>query len=228
MRVERSMVTDQQAGTGADHSPPALPRVTAFVTRERGPERELLIVRPATTKPHLPQMTVGLDEAPSEAAIRLIQELADSLAVTLRRRFGVIGEALQPDTRLLLRPTLLRTAPSEEATIMRFTLERGMRVRLTEMRGDFTRVVYEEYALHENELAIATRRAGWVHAGVLARQVEYHLFHLVVPPPRSDGSTAKLRPPGAPQPMWVPLYRVPTLSRTHAHWLEHIRPFLSE
>jgi hypothetical protein len=201
---------------------PALPCVTTFITRDRGSERELLVLRPLTARPRLPDGTVGADERPEDAALRVGQQYAPAHTLTLGSRLARLLQTLTDQEYAMLRPAMLRTAPLQDATMMRFTLERGMRVRMTATDIDFVRVVYEEYALHENELAIATRRAGWVPARSVTDQLEHHLFHLRSPDNRDDWSVSV-----RDTMVWIPLTAVSGLDSDHDIWLERARAFLS-
>jgi hypothetical protein len=205
--------------------PAALPYATVFITRDSGLERELLVLRPLTARPRLPDGTVGAEERPEDAALRIAGAYCAVDRLKLGTRLARLQQTLADHEYVMLRPAMLRTAPIQDATMMRFTLERGMRVRMTATETDFVRVVYEEYALHENELAIATRRAGWVPTRSVTDQLEHHLFHL-----RSSDASADVltlpRDPTAPQPVWIPLSGVSGLDYEHDAWLQRARPFL--
>jgi hypothetical protein len=205
---------------------PALPCVTVFITRDRVSERELLVLRPLTGRPRLPDGAVNTDERPEDAALRVGRQYASTDALVLGSRLARLMQMLTDQEYAMLRPAMLRTAPLQDATMMRFTLERGMRVRMTAAEVDFVRVVYEEYALHENELAIATRRAGWVPAKSVTNQLEHHLFHLRLADNRDDWSES-VRDTMLPQAVWMLLSAVSGLDSQHDIWLERARAFLS-
>ena len=213
------MTTEFGTPPPGEDFPPLLPRVAAIVTRVRGAERDLLLVRAGTTAPQFPDATVALNETPADAVMRLPLALLGQEVARLERRIAVVRETLADNTRAVVRPTLLRTGPSHEATLMRFPLDRGMRVKVTEWQDEFARVAYEEYTFHENELAIASRRAGWLTVDVLAAQIEHHLFHL---------STTEHAPtPVDKSAVWLPLAHATGLMPLHAHWLERARTLLT-
>ena len=211
------MTTEFNKEYTTDELPPLLPRVTAFITRDSGSERELLIIRPTAVAPQLPDATVDMHETPVATVMRL-QKTVLRAPARLERRIAVVRETLGENVRAVVRPTLLRTGPSHEATLMRFPLERGMHVKVAEWRDEFARVAYEEYSFHEDELAIATRRAGWLPVGLLAAQIEHHLFHL------SAGETASAAETSA---VWTPLSRANGLTPAHERWLERVRTLLA-
>lgn len=219
------MMTDDALQAGAE--PLTLARVVVFVLRERGDDRELLIVRHATAHSQLPNITVGLDEPEDAAALRVARDWTSFEVVALRRRLAIFQQTLPADEWIVVRPLLLRTAPNPDATMMRFVLERGMPVRVTDARGDYVRVVYEEAAMEDEELSISTRRAGWASAGSLANQVDYHLYELRAPTPSSNLIMPKMHPPSAGVADWVSLSRVPSLERQHEEWLIQVMPFLN-
>lgn len=222
------MMTDQDIRqTHLQHA--ALACVTIFVLREHNAERELLVLRQPSARPRLPDDTVGADETPEAAALRLAHNYASPLAI-LRRPLARLSQMLPGDERAVLRPVMPLTAPNIDSTLMRFTLQRGMRVRLTGQEDSYARIVYEEYALHENELAIATRRAGWVAESALTDQIEHHIFYLRAPAPVSptDTQTAEYHAVSEPNPVWTPLASLSGLVYEHEEWLERARPFLMQ
>lgn len=200
----------------------ALPRVAVFVTHERERDTQLLLRLHGDAGAHLPDADVHLYEAPVDAAMRLAKTLTPATDIRLVRRIALVKERLPHDTRIMLRPVFLRTGPSFEATLMRFTMERGLRVRMMESQGEFVRISYEEYAHRDPELAIATWRAGWVTADALAAQIEHHLFLFSAGSAgaRDDGAHASRL-------TWASLTRLPALSGIHAQWLERVRPLLA-
>jgi hypothetical protein len=214
-KASRTM-SDPIAASSPGGQSPILVKVTTFITRDRG-EREILVLRPANNGAQLPAMPVAPDTTPETAALQVVAEKSGQAEAVMQRRLGVIVYQLEGDQYAIRRPVLLRTTPQPDATLMRFTLERGMMVRLMEMSETFARVVYEEYALNDNELAIATRRAGWVNADALTKTVEHHLFHFSCP---SDSAT-----PSTPdtQAEWATLSRIPGLSREQENLLASVR-----
>lgn len=212
------MTTDLDAAHPRDELPPLLPRVAALVTRDGSGERQLLIVRQGAAAPQLPNLTVDAHETPAHAVMRLQRSLLGDSPVRLERRIAVVRETLPDNTRAIVRPTLLRTGPSHEATLMRFPMARGMRVKVMEWLDEFARVTYEEYTFHEQELAIATRRAGWLTVDLLASHIEHHLFHL-----HAEDHTLPVEPSAA----WASLMHVSGLNPLHARWLERVRTLLT-
>lgn len=214
-------MSDHEAET--IHSPVALSYVAVFITRDTETGREILLEHSAYALPRLPESVIKLGEQPEVAALRLASAVLGNEDVSIDSLLARLPVTLTGDERGVMRPSLLRAAPVDDATLMRFRLLRGMRVRVTGEYDDFTRVVYEEYALHENELAIATRRAGWVLDSVLTDQIEYFLFHL-----RAGDSSANPRMDIEAEtlPVWIPLEQASGLAPEHEAWLERARPYL--
>ncbi len=201
-----------------DDVPPVLPCVAAFVTRERMPDHELMILRPALALPRLPSATVDMDEFPADAVLRTVQSVVGEQPLRLERRLALVRETLPEGIGTILRHAALQTGPNYAATHMRFHLDRGMRVRITEIQEEFARVSFEEYAYARDGLTITTRRAGWLTVDVLASRVEHHLFHVSV------DAEATL-PSGA---VWLPLANASGLLPLHQHWLERARIRLTQ
>lgn len=198
---------------------PAIARVTLLTTRAYRREHDLLVVYPNGAPTQLPNVPLDAAQSPVDGASRLADSLLGPQSYTLKRRIAVVRQSLPPDIRILTRAGLLRTGPNHEATPLRFTLERGARVRVSDWQDDFARVVYEEFTYEANDLSIRTRRAGWVLADALGSYIEHHLFHLR--PAQTDG------PPVHPQAYWLPLAQVVGLLPLHQRWLERTRALLT-
>src|SRR6187549_737077 len=125
-------------------------KVTAFITRPGPQETELLVFQHPQAGVQLPAGTVEPGEAPEDAVLREVEEETGLSAVVLVGLLAVIPQAFAPDEYMLTEPMALRTAPSTDAPKMRFLLQRGLRVRIREKKGDFVRAIYEEYDMRDN------------------------------------------------------------------------------
>lgn len=156
----------------------ALQRLAVFVTRDIADRRSLLILKQHNASVfRVPAAFIDAPTALELAAIQLLKQQTGIDSPTLPQHLGASTAHLPNDERLLLRATLLRTAPKDDATLMRFSLERGMRVRLVEQQGYYAQVVYEQYHVNDNQVSIAVRRAGWLAANALTDRVQTQLLH---------------------------------------------------
>jgi len=201
----------------------SLPRVVVFVTQRQHNRLALLVQQQPDGEAELPHADVELYEEPADASLRLLRNLTGITRPVDIQRIALVRERLPKDTRVMLRPVYLRTGPSFDATLMRFTLDRGLRVRLIEAQDDFARISFEEMALRENELVIATRRFGWVTIDALASRIEHHLFHIKVSNGQIEQATGARTPENL---TWAPLDSPPRLTAIHQQWLERARPLL--
>jgi hypothetical protein len=212
------MTPDFDVPFGGDRPPP-MSRVTLLATRDCDAQRELLILRAPAAAPRLPDATVAEAQTPIAAMRVLADTVLGAYTPSTERRITLVRERLPADRRVVLRASLLRTGPNHEATLMRFTLERGMRVRVTEVQEEFARVAYEEYSYADRQLAIATSRAGWLLLDALAAQVDHHLFHLHLA--AENGHPADTRA------VWIALDSATGLAPLHQRWLDRARPLLT-
>lgn len=207
---------DYDATDRQDDTPPVLPCVAAFVTRDAEPERELLVLRPSTGTAQLPAMMVPAGEAPPAAVARCVGALVGLASLASVRRMAVVRERLPDVTRVVLHSTPLYAGPSYTAPPLRFRMERGMRVSVREWQEEFARVSYEEYRYDADDLKIATRRSGWLTVDSFTCYIAHHLFHVSV-------SAAHQTAHGE----WVRLSHANGLKPIHQRWFERAMPRLT-
>ena len=209
----------------AETSAPALPRVTAFFTRGAGDERELLLLQPTEGGVRLPEDVVRVDESPEEAVLRLAERVQPGNA-RLNGLLDVVTETLDADKRVVLRPQFLRTGPQPDATLMRFMLDRGAFVQTHEFQNGFTRIVYQEFTLTDDDFAITTRRAGWVASNALCGRIDHHLFYLLAPTDPPETGRVRAASPADLRVVWVALARVGGLQSDQQSWFARVRETL--
>jgi hypothetical protein len=206
---------DYDATDRQDETPLVLPCVAAFITRDTEPERELLVLRPASGTAQLPAMMVPAGETPPATVVRCAGALVGLSSLLKIRRLAVVRERLPDMTRVVLHSTPLYAGPSFAAPPLRFRMERGMRVSVREWQEEFARVSYEEYRYDADELKIATHRSGWLTTDSFSCHIAHHLFHVPV-------SAAHVTAHGE----WVRLSRAEGLKSIHQRWYERALPRL--
>ncbi len=208
-----------------------LDKVAAFVTRDEGESRELLVFRHPTAGVQLPAGTVEPGETVEAAVLREVAEETGLTAVILRTKLATLQEDMEPKERMLLRSVRFRTAPETEATCLEIAvgggetvpeLGRGNRVRVKETTADYTRVVYEVYDIQGDVWRVAETTTGWIPSAALTGQVERHLFHLQTTAVTPDRRICRGDADHDFQLYWVPLTQNPGLVRGQDPWLETV------
>ena len=170
-------------------------KVTAFVTRETGAARELLVFRHPSGGVHLPAGTVEENEAPGTAVLRETWEETGLDQVRIAAFLGSQTETMRADYRMVLRRvTLLHDpAPDARAVLASFPtylgLRRGLPVRqIGETENGYTQVAYEEFdGIADAADAIPSRMvSGWVPADALTPTIQRYFFHLTPTAPTPD------------------------------------------
>lgn len=198
-------------------------KVTAFITRPGTQEIELLVFQHPQAGVQLPAGTVEPGEAPEDAVLREVEEETGLSTVVLVGLLAVIPQAFAPDEYMLIEPIALRTAPSVDAPKMRFLLQRGLRVRIREKKGDFVRAIYEEYDMRDNELAVSTRRVGWLPVSALTKKVPRYLYHLRLSALAPDEWTLTSDNGLLYKPFWIPVTRRNFIVAPQEAWLNAVR-----
>ena len=214
------MSTQPLSNTKTDQESSGLDQVGVFITADIDQLRQLLILKQTSSVFHIPTTMVEADESTAAAAERLARQTTNLSHLPPARLITSFTQHLDNDEYWLRRRVMLRTNPNPDATLMRFILERGMRVHMIQREEDFSQVVYEEYDLQNNELALSVRRAGWVNANALTDQLTTHIYHLrITTPPQSDHVADFY---------WLPLTAGIKLAPEQNPWLAHARETLQQ
>jgi ADP-ribose pyrophosphatase YjhB (NUDIX family) len=203
----------------------ALHQVTVFATRSTANGYEILVAQRHGQGMQLPVGIMQPDEQPEDAALRLMQPLTSGLwGFRLVRLLAQTEQRLEADERVVTRPMFMRTLPARDATLMRFVLNPGVRVRVLEEQDEFARAVYEEYELRDGERAMTLRRAGWLPADQMTDRIVHHLVQLA---PAGSETPERWTIQGADaatqEYAWLPLDPDPELTLESARLLAQVR-----
>jgi 8-oxo-dGTP pyrophosphatase MutT (NUDIX family) len=158
-------------------------KVTSFVTRGDGPERELLVFWHAGSGVQVPAGTVEPGEPFDEAAIREAGEETGLAGLELVRPLGVQAIDLPAGTAALLREEHLRTTPGGPKTSWAF---RNIRVNVVDAVDGYSRVVYTERDIDRPDGLEYARFEGWVPSDALASKQERAFYHFRTTQPSPD------------------------------------------
>jgi len=200
-----------------------LGKVTAFITRATGTERELLVLQHPSAGIQLPAGTQEPGETPEAAVLRETDEETGLTAVSIVEYLDTIDEPLDDDERIVVARCTLQASPGADGTdYLGVHLRRGHRVRVISSDADYDQITYSEYALDGDALHVVSTRTGWLARRLLTSRVRRHFFHLTPTaptPPRwtmdADGHTFTL--------FWVPLAYAVGLVSAQRGWLDHVR-----
>lgn len=201
-----------------------LEKVTCFVTRRSGRDRELLVMRHPYAGMQLPGGTIEPGEDPLQAAVREAREETGVAALRVRKYIGQIFDRLPDDYVGTARPAKVYSRP-DATSITWAEFPRGVAVRRLQSDGDggFVQVRYTE---HDDCLApsyVTHAITGWVRGDALAPRIRRHLVHLTAADAGGPQSWRHYADCHHYEPRWAPLGAVPELIGSQQDWLNHVR-----
>ncbi len=205
-------------------------KVTAFVTRGDGPERELLVFRHPRAGIQLPAGTVEAGEPIEAAVLREVEEETGLTGIVIIAALGTVPEAMGPDGRMITTRISLRAEPRETAAGIDVTLQgkliiselgRGLTVRQIRdetgylVEGGYAKIGYDLYEIRgSHDWVLRETVVGWVPRDAITTNVQRHLFHLRTTDPTPDRWVHHGDVPGC-ELYWAPLSQDPGLVRGH-------------
>jgi 8-oxo-dGTP pyrophosphatase MutT (NUDIX family) len=196
-------------------------KVTAFVTRERDGERQLLLFEHPNAGVQIPAGTVEAGESPEQAVLREAAEETGLTGFSTLRYLGCAEKALLEGQRIIAGSTKVHTRPETIGVNWAF-LRRGIAVTLTGRRvGGFVQVTYEEFDRVPDPQYITLCITGWVPDEVLADTQRRHFFLLAFDGQTderwtvfTDNHTFTL--------FWAPLTGLPEIVHPQDEWIEFL------
>ncbi|MBN1978804.1 MAG: NUDIX domain-containing protein [Anaerolineae bacterium] len=159
-------------------------KVTAFVTRQREGERQLLLFEHPDAGVQIPAGTIEIEESPERAVLREAAEETGLTEFSALRYLGCAERELPAGQRVMARSTTVYARP--DATSFDWAhLRRGIPVVLTGRSADgFTQVTYEELDRVPDPQYVTMCITAWVPDDALAGSQRRHFFLLAF-----DGQT---------------------------------------
>jgi 8-oxo-dGTP pyrophosphatase MutT (NUDIX family) len=204
-------------------------KVTAFVTRGEGTERELLVFRHPRAGIQLPAGTVERGEAIEAAVLREVAEETGLTQLTIVARLDTLPEPLGLDGCMVTTRDRLRAAPWETAPFVELAIDhatiswlgRGLKVRRIRdevgyvVQAGYAQVGYDLYDIRgSHDWVLRETMVGWLPLQTLTTDVRRHLFHLRLTAPADDRLLFNSDVPASVL-YWVPLTEDPGLVRGH-------------
>ncbi|HVU10135.1 MAG TPA: NUDIX domain-containing protein [Phototrophicaceae bacterium] len=160
-------------------------KVTAFITRETGGGRQLLVLRHPSAGIQLPAGTIEADETPEAAVLREVREETGLTAVEIVAHLETVEQVLEGQARVVTAPYNLELEPGDSARIIA-RLSRGAAVqRIEEFYAD-TQVWCEFRLAADGVLRPVTGMRGWLPTRLLTNRVQRAFFHLIPTAPTPE------------------------------------------
>ena len=197
-----------------------VPKVTAFITRERNEVKELLVFKHPTTGIQIPAGTVEKGEDIETAVKREVHEETGLQLVEIEGYLGGIENELREGRRVIAETTQVYIAPNLNAIPYQKKLTRGLTVDYHSTQGDFTHISYIQYDKHPNPTCIRSNITGWVPNKSLSGQKKRHFFHLTTQEETADAWELKSDGGHIFSPFWTPLSPKPDIMPPQNEWLD--------
>jgi len=193
-------------------------KVTALITRQRGDQRQLLLIRHPYAGIQIPAGTIEPYETLEQAALREASEETGLSGLTVAAYLGNEQISLPPDQRAILHSTVIYSRP--DATSFDWAhLRRGIWVTLTGRRqADWRQVCFQEIDRVPDPQYVSMEIIGWVQEEMLADRRTRHFYLMNGDSPwdewdtRADSHLFHL--------FWAPIDDLPTIISPQDRWID--------
>jgi len=203
-----------------DDSAQTIPKITAFVTREKRSiaEFEILVFQHPDAGTQFPAGTVELGETFEVAALREVAEETGLTDTRLVNHLGTVITELDA-VKAIVTETCLRKGPSCESESLA-TLPRGYWCHILTVQGDFSEVRYEELNFNTSPPGVVVRFTGWVRSEFFADRMARGFFHI-----HAGGSSPERWIQRAEsrfdfECFWIPLVPKPVIDSPQQEWID--------
>lgn len=198
-------------------------KVTAFILRDTGDDRELLIFKHPTAGLQVPAGTIEPGESPEQAVIREVYEETGLRSATIVRKLAETHQFTPQNEAYLLQNIRLFGWPAQAAQRVGPLLTRGMRLQVHERKVGFIHIRQEEIDYDQSPPVTIQTTEGWLPGEFLTHEYIRHFFLMKVgeETPSSWNQVSDLG--HTFQCHWVPFSPLPELIGEQAEWLEHLQ-----
>ena len=199
-------------------------KVTAFIIRERGSIKEVLVFKHPTAGIQIPAGTVEKGEDIETAVIRETYEETGLQFVEIENYLGCFENELENNQRIITETTQVYIESNLTAIPYKRKLPKGLTVDYLSTQKDFTHISYIEYEydkFHE-PIHINANITGWVPNQNLSAEKKRHFFLMSTQEETPDAW--ELRSDGGRifKPYWTPLSPRPNIIPPQDKWLDFV------
>lgn len=198
----------------------ALEKVTIFVTRGEGAQRELLLFQHQSAGIQIPAGTVEFGETPEQAAVR---ETAEETALEMASPAHFLG--VEEDEAPAGHCFVYQTSPickrPDTKSLSGASVRRGIAVEIEREEGEFVQISYREFQRQPPPEQIFYQITGWVlrPALIWRRRRSFYQFDYTEQTPERwttnfDGPAFEL--------FWAQLDDLPDIVPPQAAWLAYL------
>ncbi|MFX0016187.1 MAG: NUDIX domain-containing protein [Promethearchaeota archaeon] len=195
-------------------------KVTAFITRKKNHNQELLLILHPNAGIQIPAGTVDEDETVEKALKREIIEETGLKRIKINY-IGCKEIKLQDNEFIISRRTKVFSRPN----LTNFNwagLEKGITVLSNRIYGEFTQITYREYDRFPNPRFITYEITGWIPTAILSKNMRRHFYHVVIDENvqdeweiSADNHKFKL--------FWSPFSNLSKIIEPQHKWLDYVR-----
>lgn len=199
-------------------------KVTAFIVRERGGVKELLVFKHPTAGVQIPAGTVEEGEDIETAVKREAYEETGLQLVEIENYLGCFENELAKNERIIAETTQVYIAPNLTAIPYKRKLPKGLTVDYFSTQKDLTHISYIEYEYDKfhKPIRIDTHITGWVPNENLSAQKKRHFFHLSTQKETADAWELQSDLGHIFKPYWTPLSPKPKIISPQDKWLDFV------
>ena len=199
-------------------------KVTAFIVRERGGVKELLVFKHPTAGVQIPAGTVEIGEDIETAVKREAYEETGLQFVEIEDYLGCFENELESNQRIIAETTQVYIEPNLTAIPYKRKLPKGLTVDYLSTQEDLTHISYIEYEYDEfyEPICIDANITGWVPNENISAQKKRHFFLLTTREETADAWELKSDQGHIFKPYWTPLSPKPEIIPPQDKWLDFV------
>lgn len=199
-------------------------KVTAFIVRERGGVKEVLVFKHPTAGIQIPAGTVEESEDLEAAVKREVYEETGLRSVEIEEYLGCFENELADNQRIIAETTQVYIEPNLSAIPYKRRLPKGVTVDYLSTQENFTHISYIEYEYDKfhKPIHIDANITGWIPNENLSAQKKRHFFLMSTQEETEDAWELKSDLGHIFKPYWTPLLPKPRIISPQDRWLDFV------